>query len=571
MSMLRGVLVSALVATGFIADARPVTNGAGAIVAGQAVESEGAAGVASVVVLSRGSWRTRVRTLPDGRFVFADVPAGQYSLSATAAGYVGGGFGQRHPVDLPQTVLIREKENVAGLRLRLWKHALIHGRIDDSQQEPLVGIEIRALREGTWSDGVRFVTAARTVTDDRGEYRLSSLTPGRYLVAAMSLRSQPTGSAVPVFYPGVPAAASATVLALTPGADESVAFSVPELRAYLISGSVEGRLPVEYRRQLSMTPMGLAVIRTDLESREIPVAGDGRFLVTDVPPGQYLFRLADNPVIPGGATASPRQGGYIVYRTPESRGENFPATPDTPGFWAEAAVTVQDRDVPNVELRPRESARIRGRIEFDGSTLKPAPDAFLASAVLAVPVDRPELKTPLYRVEADGRFRTTGLPPGLYRLDLQLAFKGWMSRSVRVANVESLGLPVALGSTDLEVSVVLTDRPNQLSGTVRDANGLIRHDVSVFAFPADKRQWAGYGMFVPGRMKSTRPDRDGRYVLSVLPVGEDYCVVAIAGDVPEAWTSPQVLERLAGLAMRIRIAAYASQEVPLQVRSWPRS
>ena len=74
----------------------------------------------------------------------------------------------------------------------MWKNAAITGTIVDEAGEPVVALQVRAVRRMFIGGRRRFVpSGALATTDDRGVYRLSGLPPGEYLVAA----SQPTFSA----------------------------------------------------------------------------------------------------------------------------------------------------------------------------------------------------------------------------------------------------------------------------------------------------------------------------------------------------------------------------------------
>ena len=133
-----------------------------------------------------------------GRFVFRNLPKATYSLVATIGGngyspsgfivtgrghqigaYLNGGYGQRRPNGPFQTIDLADGERIGDAVIRLWKGGAINGRVLDEAGEPLVDVSVAAVQRS--SDG-RLLTGPTARTDDRGVYRLATLTPGSYLV-----------------------------------------------------------------------------------------------------------------------------------------------------------------------------------------------------------------------------------------------------------------------------------------------------------------------------------------------------------------------------------------------------
>jgi len=142
-----------------------------------------------------GSAAPAIGVLSDGqgRFVFRDLPAGKFSLAASKTGYVNGRYGKH----LPETGLnvmndwlpieLGKDQHRSDIVLQLWKHAAIGGTVRDERGDPVVGITVYALAI-TYAGGRRRHTIETTdgalygFTDDRGMFRISSLTPGEYIV-----------------------------------------------------------------------------------------------------------------------------------------------------------------------------------------------------------------------------------------------------------------------------------------------------------------------------------------------------------------------------------------------------
>ena len=112
-------------------------------------------------------------TEADGRFFFRSVPAGRYRLVITRPGYV-----------RRSTSLIVTGGRTEGVSVAMTATGAIAGHIYGPSGEPLGNIVVAALRS-SYQNGRRVLTPVQSVpTNDRGEYRLFWLAPGRYVVRA---------------------------------------------------------------------------------------------------------------------------------------------------------------------------------------------------------------------------------------------------------------------------------------------------------------------------------------------------------------------------------------------------
>ena len=123
-------------------------------------------------------------TAQDGRFSFENVKPGEYRLVALrSGGYVPGEFGQRSATGLGISFELSAGQQMRGVQLVLTPTGSISGRVYD-RDGPVGKLQVQALRP-IYRDGQRTLTIVQSVqTDDRGEYRLFWLPPGRYYVTA---------------------------------------------------------------------------------------------------------------------------------------------------------------------------------------------------------------------------------------------------------------------------------------------------------------------------------------------------------------------------------------------------
>jgi hypothetical protein len=99
------------------------------------------------------------------------------------------------------------------------------------------------------------------------------------------------------------------------------------------------------------------------------------------------------------------------------------------------------------------------------------------------------------------------------------------------------------------VVVTMTTKATTISGSVRDVTGP-RQQMSVLAFPVEKRQWSRYG-FTPLTIKAAS-FFGPRYTLTGLPPGE-YFVVAVDAAFGAAWRDPAWLEAASRVATRVTL------------------
>ena len=112
-------------------------------------------------------------TESDGRFLIPDIRPGRYRVVVNRPGYVRRTLGV--------AVFGGQTENVQAA---LTQTAAIFGRVYGSNGDPIGNVDVAALRP-SYMDGQRILTPVQIVrTNDRGEYRLFWLAPGRYYVSA---------------------------------------------------------------------------------------------------------------------------------------------------------------------------------------------------------------------------------------------------------------------------------------------------------------------------------------------------------------------------------------------------
>jgi Carboxypeptidase regulatory-like domain len=149
----------------------------------------------AVVTLSGSGLRAR-RVIVDeqGRFLFTELPAGSFTISATRASYLDGSYGNLRPDGNGRTLDLQDGERVIDAVVRLWRSATISGVVTDENGEPMSGKTVQLLKRTVVAGQWRLVNSGlRVVSDERGRYRVAGLLPGDYaLLITTHTSSLPT-------------------------------------------------------------------------------------------------------------------------------------------------------------------------------------------------------------------------------------------------------------------------------------------------------------------------------------------------------------------------------------------
>jgi len=340
---------------------------------------------------------------------------------------------QRH-----QWVPVHPQDTLLSVHVAMRPQAAIAGKVLDENGWPIDGAILTAAQYRS-ADGVRELQPVELVrTDDRGEYRIGKLPPGRYYIHVRSL----DGDYLATWYPAA-AEEDASPIDLKEG-EEATGIDLHLARGggVAVSGRVippdgfaQGYLTVSWENLGTLTGGSL-----------VPIAPDGTFIVRHVAPGKCLFTATTSYPVDSGAT--PR---YLATRTilvPRNNRDNIDG------------ITLNVIETPIRELR--------GTVEFEGGgradqlhiSLIRLPSGFSARA----------------QVGLDGSFVIPSLWPGRYRFSASVV--GGQVTSIKFGGQEIpdrvlCGGGQQCGEFDfdgtqapLRVTVAKTAR---ISGTVADA------------------------------------------------------------------------------------------------------
>lgn len=601
-----------------------------ALVAGRVVDHSGA-GVANAVVRlrappppnappPRGPQGDRVATNADGRFAFSGLAAGAYQIEASKPGWLPGAYGRRRPGGGSPPLEIAEAERRNDLTITVWRTAVIGGRVVDDRGDPLIGAEIRAIRQTYIAGRPQGDTPLRVRTDDRGVYRFADLQPGDYTVAVlMNVLSEPpalagafrmasetpraylqtmsslgatpmvfdrattvTGADQPLirslsdsvaalspghqmltyattYYPGSSSMRTAKVVtAKSSEPQEGIDFTMRMLPAFQVSGVVrDPEGPVSWH--------GVHLIPSD--AGDTPVVdvstaitdGKGAFTLFGVPRGQYIVRIVRIPW-PGSGRLAIVGGTGAIMSIATLLGPPGSAA-EEPLLHASEPVVVTDRDVRGLQLQMQPGARVKGFVQFEGTGAPPD----LTRVALRIEAAEGRLDSAVIPAmfTSDHKFTSQGLLPGRYLIRAN-APVGWAFSGATYQGRDVSESPVELTGEIDGVVITYTNRSSAITGSVTATAPADSAGALVVLFPVDPAAWTDYGR-TSRRITSRIVDAKGGFSMTLPPPGE-YWLVALADEDTQDWQNPARLKQLATVAERIRVGADAISGQSLQVR-----
>ena len=479
----------------------------------------------------------------EGRFVI-DIAPGVYSVLASKPGtYAETGFGQSTPETPSRPVTVVAGETIQ-VEIAMFRGATISGRVFDHTGEPLALAGVSLSDTSTLPGSIDM--SLRTVSNDRGEYRLFGLRAGEYILMALAprLRSD-TRLFAPIYYPGVTDIAAAARIQLSPGqelagADVTLKLVSPVTVSGLATGPDGQPMPGGSIAAYLAGPDGKLLPRA-LQTRAMAgfdglsgvgsIKADGTFSI-DLIPGQYILRgRYDSRTLPAEAVRYPR------------------------ALMVSQPVTIGETDISNMMLRFAYGATITGRFVFEGQP-PPRVDVFR----VAVESGEPGAVVSASPAK-DGTFALGGIESGSRRVKA-VSPEDWVLKGILVNGRDVADVPIELGEENVigDVSVVFTSSKTPMTVTIDGARP--NSTVAIVAFPEDSTLWHAGSRRITARLAGGTPT-----VLTNLPAG-DYLVAAVADVSPDALTAGELklLERLRAGARKAELVEGKALEVHVAVQ-----
>jgi uncharacterized protein (DUF2141 family) len=536
-------------------DTRPITRGTGAI-SGVIVSDDPetrSIGRAHVTLSVPNGPAQTVIADERGSFIFADLPAGPYTVSASKKAWITSSYGAKRPGRPGFAISLGDGQKLQ-IVLRLPRGAVLSGIVHGYAGEPASRVTVQAMHYAVVDGARRLVPAGTsTITDDRGAYRLYGLPAGDYAVQAVGREA-------------------AEELYLTTDLDLRYAASrasTPPPRPRTATFAATYFPSATNPAQATMVTLHAGDERDDIDVQiqlepTVRIEGAVAPLDTGVPPGTevILVSTVQPGALPGGPVANDRRrvgsDGSFVFANLAPGTYTLVARAAAPQLmWASVQVAVYEEPVTGIVLSLQPGMHLSGRVQFAPGARTSAPDMSAVRVALQPVVEpgavgiAPVPVTPA----VDGSFTVNGVTPGRYRLSASFGtgasrLGGWVLRSAIVGGQDTLDAPITIQPNQdiTEAAVTFVDRAASLTGRVVDASGRAMPGFTVVLFPTDQSLW----MPQARRIKAVTSSPDGAFTISGLPAGE-YVVSAIEDAEPGEWFDPAFLQRLLPTGVKLVI------------------
>jgi hypothetical protein len=509
-----------------------------------------------------------------GEFRYKDIAPGKYWLSAEADGFALQQYSFESGVGRDDAKLV----------FRLVGTGSVSGRVV-SAAGPVQGLEVTLIRPAYDSNAHKTYSGAsafRSVgsgaivqntgiarTNDRGEFRLYGIPPGRYflIVSAPATADVRLGTVVSqdprtrlnaveqfrrfetAFYPGTSDVSKASWLEMEPGRELSgIDVVVREQATYRVRGRVvdesTGQTPDQTAGFVSLsvfprTP--LPATGSQFSNRPMP---DGTFELANVPAGPHVLVALLQPL-------------------PNRVAQGQPLPLEPPARLARLDIDVLNMDLENVLVSFAPLARIAGKYNLDGKVINNLPGFDQIRAVFVPTGNATRVAIPARLIrehsssQPDGAFLYDGVVPGEY----DLRFNGLPSnvyvRDARYGNADVLTKPIRISSGNPDVlTITVSDKAGQIEGKIEDWATRQGVTTEVTLIPNQNRD-------LPGFYRSTSVDGSGHFKLGSIPPG-DYKLFAW-DDIRYEYFDPDFLRRVEDKGVPVVVRESSRETVDLRL------
>jgi hypothetical protein len=528
-----------------------------------------------------------IMTDAEGRFVIKDVAPGTYRVFAVRNGYVAQEYGQR-AANRPGTLVeVLPNQPLKNVDFRLSPAGTITGRITSSSGEPLPRMSVQLLRSTYDETGKRqMATVTSDMTDDRGEYRLFWVPPGRYFLstvpestmldqigsmqgfmgsnaaAAESMMTSALGQFTSnravvnsgyakTFYPATPDAARAVSVQIQPGSE----LAAIDIRMDKLQGSslLRGRV-VDAKTGQPAKTANVMLIPRDMEAAgATPKTGiynpaAGTFEIRNVEPGSYMLMAMGGNML-----------GFLSAMIGEAA-DDLPATPPPNVAAPETAqMSLEVRgDMNDLVLKISSGVSISGQATVSGlGSIAALPGLAQIRLMLASGEDDPldggfNLPT---RIAADGKFNVKPTP-GTYKIAVMELPPNTYVKSARLGAADILDGTVTIDdATTGTIQLEFGTNAGEIEGSIVDKEMKPVKALQAVLIPEKRARRDLY--------KTVTSGDDGRFSLSGITPG-NYKLFAWEDLEPNAYYDLDVLRQYEGQGKAVVVTESGKVQVELK-------
>jgi hypothetical protein len=474
-------------------------------------------------------------------------------------------YGQRVVTAPGRPVFLAANQTFKDATIQLTPTGTLTGRIFDESGQPATGAPVELLRSVYNLQGKTFQSVGTGMVDDRGEYRIFGVPPGRYYLSAGNPPGpiRPIGRGVPssaagaaryenTFYPNVIDIEQAVPIEIRGGSETSMHMTIRrQLRTYHVSGkvidAVTGAPPPAIN--ITLAYRNLTGGGGGFSSPNAYDPATGTFRMLNIAPGDYVVRAVEREQTP--PVAARDAAGVEARRLAQAALAS-----------ASAPAHVTDADIDGLVLTLRAGATATGRISVEGQPLSSLGSRDRMRLLVNPPLPMLNQASPVATTpDANGLFQIVGLREGEYRVIINGIPQGFYVRSIEYDGEDILNKPFQFsGVGGGSVSVVLRRGAAQVTGTVTDSQSRVVPGIPVMLIPANRQRIDLY--------RGTIADQSGRFSFVDFPPGQ-YRVYSFDGIEQGAQFDPDFMQRYEQQGHAIVLAESSTSDVNVRLITLP--
>ena len=481
--------------------------------------------------------RREFTTEADGKYKFEELAAGTYRISVQHPNFVGTG---RQARNIAQSLTVTDGQQMKDINFRLVPAAIIRGVVSDEDGDPMPRVQVSVMRQQYVRGRKQYMQSGSTNTDDRGEYRISSLAPGSYWIAAnrgfIGMPQSPDAAKaskqyVRTFYPGATEMESASPVDVRPGDEAPANITMMKKDTAPIHGTVT--LPTGEKPQMAMISMSTPNDPSPMGQFSAMVR-EGVFDLR-VPPGHYRMMVMTSDAQPAMPTMTVSMVDVPPQGIPELKLQTSAGSKVTAHFVVEGATQAVALDNFRVQLmvhRDDDDAR----------------QSFMMGDFGNSKADKEGLATVERMNPGNYDANFYGVVPGMQDTYLKSVIQG--SRDVLVNGVRVAG--------DTTIELVVSVNGGKIEGVVTDGDhkpmkGATVVDVPPAEFRSRDQFW-----------RSATSDQNGKFTLHSIRPGR-HVVIALDDPEPGVWMDPEFLKNVESRGESLSVGEKEAKQIQLQV------
>jgi hypothetical protein len=573
---MRRALISVVVVmfAALLSAQKPIVPSGTAEIGGVAVDSATRQPVRRAIIRVTAPSLRGAREMPTddaGRFTFAGLPAGRYTMTARKSGYLEMSYGSLRRRGVGSPITVGDGEKKTDLTFALARGAVITGTVTYPSGRPAAGIGVQAFERTQVAGRLMMAPGDSMVTDAQGGFRFADLAAGSYVVGTNNRASMLGGNArvtsaddvawaadvargsgagdrpppagremtiAQTFYPGVTDVSTAAPIDVETGAERSgLNFALQFVAVARITGTL-------------LLPDGSA---TNGNISLAPVGAPG-----GIAGPQTVPRTTGTATPQGEFTLNAQAGRYtLVASLNRADGGGGRQT-----FWARQPLAVDAGDITGLVVRLQPGVLLSGRVVAEaGSKLDTTAVRVGVSITPRDEAGSPGFGGTATSVGPGGEFRYQTVTPWTYVISANVSGSvagpgrppEWAIASVTMGGRDIFDRFVEIppGSSIDDVVITMTNKPASLGGRLMDAAGAPAPELFVVLIPVDRAFWMERLSRSPRALK---PADDGTFRFEAVTPGE-YYLAAATDFAPTDVANAALLESLLAGAVRVTVAA----------------